>query len=445
MNVSVRLYPFTPMRLFQLIVMGTLFIVPPALSAQNHPAKRDIIEVEIVNSHNNDSTAGRKVYDIFIENAPKAFNVPGAPRFAIEGKDKKFYLGIGGQVKGTLSYDFGNPIDNGYDFTTSAIPMTRKAGDGGLVQFNAATSGLFVNFVALPDSKDKIGVYLNANLTGGTNYGFSLQYAYIKYRGITAGYNYSLFSDMAAAPPSIDNEGPCGFTAIPKGVLDYTFNLSPKWSMGVGLEATILSATTDKSTYTVTQRVPDIPLYIQYSWGGGSSWLRASAIMRNMIYRDCVANKNRDNIGWGVKLSGSASLSPFITAYYQGAYGKGITSYFQDLFEGGLDMVPDAARPGRLSKVKTWGGYIGLQYNLSRNVYATTTYSHVRNYAPAYSEGVTPWNEQYAYAQYALANVMWQINSVVSTGIEYIYGRRVNHSGAQAHDSRIQTMLMVSF
>ena len=30
-----------------------------------------------------------------------------------------------------------------------------------------------------------------------------------------------------------------------------------------------------------------------------------------------------------------------MTAYYQAAYGRGITSYFQDLYEGGLDMTPD--------------------------------------------------------------------------------------------------------
>lgn len=420
-------------------------MLPCRSRAQDHPARYHLEKVEVIKSHSGDTVNEETVYNVFVDNAPKAYNVPGAPRFAIVGKDKKFYLGIGGQVKATVSYDFGHPIDNGYDFTTSAIPMTIKKGNEGLVQFNAATSGLFINFAALPGTKDQIGVYLNANFTNGTNYGFSLQYAYLKYRGITAGYNYSLFSDMAAAPPSIDNEGPPGFTAIPKGVVDYIYNLDTHWSFGAGIEMPILSGTNGTESYTVSQRVPDIPVYVQYSWGGGASWLRASGIIRNMLYRDVVADKNRNNVGWGVKLSGSASLCPLVTAYYQAAYGHGITSYFQDLYEGGLDMVPDAATPGKMSTVKAWGGYIGLQYNLSKNVFATTTYSHLRNYASQYDGGATPWGEQYKYAQYALANVMWRINSVVQTGIEYIYGRRVDQSGAQAHDSRIQTMLQISF
>ena len=101
-----------------------------------------------------------------MENAPKSYNIPGAPRFAIRGKDNKFYLGIGGTAKTTLSYDWGNPIESGYDFTTSSILMQQRKGDGGLVQFSAATSSLYVNFVALPDTKHQLGVYFNFNFKG---------------------------------------------------------------------------------------------------------------------------------------------------------------------------------------------------------------------------------------------------------------------------------------
>ncbi len=419
----------------------------PAAYSQNHPTIPSTGKVNIVNA-SPDSAKNEEavvnVYQIFIENAPKTFKKSGVPSFAIEGKEGKFYLGIGATAKATVSYDWGDPIDNGFDFTTSAIPMNPRKGDGGLFQLSGATSGMYLNFVALPGDKNQVGFYFDFNLTGN-NYGFNLTYAYVKYRGITAGYDYSLFSDMAAAPPSIDYEGPCGFTAIPHGVLDYRHSINSHWSFGVGAEMPMVSATTGDHTYTVNQRVPDIPAYIQYSWGGGKSWLRFSGIVRNMLYRDVIADKNRDIVGWGVKMSGSASMTPFVTAYYQAAYGKGITSYFQDLYEGGLDMVPDACCDGRLSAVKAWGGYLGLQYNISPKVYATTTYSHLRNYAPSYEGGSTPWDSQYKYAQYALANVMWSITPHISTGLEYIYGRRVDMNGASHHDNRIQTMLQVTF
>lgn len=425
-----------------LLMAGILGFVPMA-KGQNHPATQPPQEVTVINpTANRDTTIN--IYEVFRENAPKAYHIPGAPRFAIEGKNQKFYLGIGGVAKATVSYDWGNPIESGYDFTTSAIPMSQPKGNGGLFQFSAATSSLFVNFVALPGSKDQIGAYFNFNFTGnGNNYGFNLYYAYIKYRGLTVGYDFSLFSDMAAIPPSIDNEGPNALTAIPKGVIDYRHSFNKNWSIGAGVEMPIASATTGEGTYNINQRVPDIPAYVQYSWGEGKSWLRFSGILRNMMYRDAVADKNRDIVGWGVKVSGSASICPWLTAYYQAAYGRGLTSYFQDLYEGGLDMVPDGN--GRLDGVKAWGGYLGLQYNISPKVYATTTYSHLRSYAPRYTGGTTSWNQQYSYGQYALGNIIWNITPQISTGLEYIYGRRVNMDGSSSHDNRLQTMLQVTF
>lgn len=429
---------------FSLLLLAATALTAPA-AAQSHPAHSQEPTLKILNGpHSDDSVHSASIHRIFVENAPKAFHVPGAPRFAVEGMNGKFYLGFGGTVKATTSFDWGSPIDNAFNFTTSAIPMSVRKGDGGKVQFSAATSSFFFNFVAMPGDKNQLGAYINVNFTGN-NYTPSLYFAYIKFRGITAGYNFSLFSDMAAIPPSIDNEGPNALTAIPNGVVDYTHTFNKHWSAGTGIEMPIASATDGAHCYLVSQRVPDVPAYVQYSWGGGSNWLRASAIVRNILYRDQVADKNRDQVGWGIKMSGSAALSPWVRAYWQGAYGHGITSYFQDLYEGGLDLVPSAADPGRMKAVKAWGAYAGLQYTLSRTLMATTTYSHLRNYAPDYAGGATPWPQQYSYAQYALANLLWQVTPVVQTGIEYIYGRRVDMSGHSRHDNRIQAMLQVSF
>lgn len=432
--------------LTRLILLICATAIVSAAYAQTHPLTPERQPVTILNDKSADTdTAGISVYDVFVENAPKTFRIPGAPRFAIEGKDRKFYFGIGGTLKATVSYDWGNPIKNACDFTTSAIPAQRRKGNGGLTQFSVATSSLFFNFVALPGSKNQIGAYINFNFTGNgdNNYGFNLYYAYLKYRGLTVGYDFSLFSDMAAVPPSIDNEGPCALTAVPNGVVDYRYQINPRWSVALGAELPMVSATVGDKAYLVSQRVPDIPAYVQYSWGGGKSWIRLSGIVRNMMYRDMVSDRNRNVTGWGVKVSGSASLAPFITAFWQGAYGKGITSYFQDLYEGGLDMTPHGE--GRLSAVKAWGAYIGLQYNISPKVYMTTTYSQLRNYARRYAGGATAWESQYKYAQYALVNVIWNITPQLSTGVEYIYGRRVDMGGLSCHDNRLQTMLSFSF
>lgn len=417
----------------------------PGVIAQTHPAKVDTRPITLIGPSATAHGAGTDssvIYRILVENAPQAYNIPGAPRFAIIGKDHRFYLGIGGTAKATLSYDFGHVIDNGFDFATSSIPMTQAPGNGGKIQISAATSSLYLNFVALPGTDNRIGVYVNANFTGD-NYTPDLQYAYLKYRGITAGYNYSLFSDIAAAPPSIDNEGPPGLVAVPNGVIDYTHGFGKHWGIGVGLEMPMLSATMGNHTASVNQRIPDLPAYIQYSWDA-TDRLRLSGIIRTLQYRDLLAGRNRTEPGWGVKISGTVTPVPAVTCYCQAAYGKGLSSYFIDLDEGGLDLVP-AGTPGHLTPVEAWGGYVGIQYNLTRNLMATTTYSHLRNYADRYTDGSVPWSSQYKYAQYALANILWTPVPYVQCGLEYIYGRRVNMDGTQAHDSRLQTMIQVAF
>lgn len=422
-----------------LAVMGLPVFALPA-AAEVHPA-HSRVDVKAIGGEPSDTV---RIYETFAENSPTSYHIPDAPRFAIVGKDRKFYLGIGGQVKGVALFDWGDPIQNPDEFVTSAIPMNKTPGNGGELQMTARQSGLFVNFVALPDNPNKVGVFMAANLIGsGDNYSFNLQYAYVKYRGFTIGYDYTLFGDMGAAIPTIDYEGPNSFTAFPNAVVDYRHNFG-KFQIGVGAELPTASYTTGDHTSTVSQRVPDIPAYVQYSWTSGS-WIRFSALMRNMAYRDLVAGKNNTATGWGVKVSGTTAMSSPLRAYWQVAYGKGMTSYFQDLYDEGLDMVPDSDSPGKLDMVKSWGGYFGLQYNFSSKVYSSVAYSHVRNYFDSYKGGTTPWGEQYKYAQYAVGNVIYNVNSIFSCGLEYLWGRRVDMSGLSHHDNRIQAMVQVTF
>lgn len=384
------------------------------------------------------------VYEKLMENAPTEFG-SNVPRFAVFGKDHSFYVGIGGYVKATVSYDLGNPMDNPNEFFTSSIPMSKRRGDGGLIQFSAQQSSLFLNFVGLPGSDNQVGAFIGANLIGD-DYAPALQYAYIKYRGLTAGYDKTLFSDPAATPPTIDYEGPNSSTAINNAVLNYqlSFGKKKEWKFGVGVELPVMSVTDLETTaYKVNQRVPDIPAFIQYSWDGQSSWVRASGIIRNMLYHNTLSDKNVDKMGWGVELSGVLAPVDKLTFYYQGVYGRGIASYIQDMSDCGMDMLPAAGSDFILNLTRSWGAYGGLQYDFSDKVFASATYSHVRNYA---HDCVTPTaDNQYRYAQYVDANIFWNITDILQTCVEYIYGRRVNFDGTQAHDSRAQLALQISF
>lgn len=422
--------------------MLALAAVTLSVQAQNHPTIPDSGEVKVIF---NAGTPDQKVYDAFIENAPKRFNEPGAPRFAIVGKENRFYLGLGGFIKGVGVFDFGNPIDNANDFTTADIPFDTPRGSGGKLQGSLGQSKIFINFVALPGSDNKVGAYISGDFTGSGN-AFNLDHAYVTYRGFTVGYTASLFEDGAAAPPTIDDEGPCGLVGTNNYLIDYTRSFGKRFKAGVGIELTSTSITTSASTGTVSQRIPDVPAYVQYSWADGNGWLRLSGLMRNVQYRDLVAGKNRNKVCWGAKLSGSSPIGATpLQVYYQAAYGRGIGGYIQDLGGLGLVLSPDDGNPGHLDAVKAWGAYAGLQYTFSPKVFASATYSQSRAYAKSYAGGSTPWNEQYKYAQYVVANVFYNILPGLQCGVEYLYGRRVDMDGASRHDNRFNTVLQFNF
>lgn len=420
----------------------TAAIMSPAVIAQTSPAIPKTAEVKVIF---NAGEPDEEIYNAFIENAPKRFNEPGAPRFAIIGKENKFYLGIGGVVKGVGLFDWGNPIDDPNDFTTADIPFDLPDGNGGKIQGSLGQSKLFINLVALPGTDNKIGLYVSGKFTGSGS-AFKLAHAYVTYRGFTVGHTASLFEDGAAAPPTIDDEGPCGLVGVNNNLIDYTHSFGKRFKVGVGVELSSVSMTTTDLTRSVSQRIPDIPAFVQYNWSDGDGWLRFSALMRNIQYRDLVADKNRNKTCWGIKLSGSTPIGATpLQAYYQAAYGRGIGGYIQDLAGLGLDLSPEAGAPGRLDAVKAWGAYAGLQYTFSEKFLASVSYSQTRAYAKGYSAGSTPWNEQYKYAQYVSANIFYTILPGLQCGVEYLYGRRVDMDGMSRSDNRINTMLQFSF
>lgn len=398
------------------------------------------------------TTDSVRVKEIMNATAPDDVNYKSVPRFALVGKDSKFYFGVGANVKLVGDFDWGHPIDNPNKFTTADIPMTINKGDGGKFQLSAAQSDFYLNFVGLPGTDNQIGIYLDVNFMAG-NHSPALHHAYLKYRGITAGHTTSIFTDMGSKPASIDYQGPNGLTFMGHPNISYAhpFGKDKAWSAAVGLDMPEFSGTYNEKTSLVSQRLPDIPVYLQRSWLDGKGYLRASAIFRTLTYHGNTVDKNSNVFGWGVKLSGRTPIVGGLSAKWQAVYGKGVSSYIQDMSGLGMDLMPDPNDASKLETIKSWGAYGTLRYDFCPKFFMNVTYSHVRAYAEHYTgEGMltggksTTWGEQYKYAQYLTANCFWNINSFTQFGVEYLYGRRVNNSGAQAHDNRLSLMLMLS-
>lgn len=383
------------------------------------------------------------IYNAMAENSPGQIKSNDVPRFTLVGKEGCFYLGIGANIKLIADFDWGHPLTDADDFVPSAIPASVDPGNGAKTQMSVGQSNFYLNFVGMPGTDNQLGIFIDINFLGASSKAVALHHAYLKYRGITAGYVVSTFTDSGAEPSAIDFAGPSAITFVRHPNISYTqkFGRNRLWTAALGLDLPDRATFTENSTVRmVNQRVPDIPLYIQRSWHQGKSWLRASAIFRDLYYRDLVADRNEGKLGWGVSLSGKSTVYGPLSAMWQGVYGKGVAGYIHDLGSLGLDLIPDHDARGKMQTVRTWGAYGTLRLDLSKTVFVNCTYSHVRAYTPfAAAE-----NDTYKYGQYVTGNLFWTFHTFAQFGIEYLWGRRVNFNNDQFHDNRVMLMLSLS-
>lgn len=425
--------------------MKRLLLFAALTLAVSAPAQVQKPERKITTLGHKEEIDSTRLYGILHHNAPEDFRNPGVPAVAVVGSGGKFVLGVGGYIKAVTGVDFGHPIPDPDEFITSHIPMEPMDGDGTRYNLSAQQTRLFINFVALPGSDNEIGAFISANLMN--DYTPMLEFAYLKYRGLQAGYDNTLFSDPACGAPAVDYEGPCSNTASPVGGISYIWEPHPhgRWMAGLGIELPQTSFTTvDGKTKQVYQRFPDIPLAGKFSWDDGNSWVRLSAILRTLTYRDMVAKKNSNSFSYGFQLSGGYNFLDHFTLYYQGVWGKGIGSMIQDTADQGLDLVP-TGNGTTLRSVPIWGGFLACLYEIDSRWSTSVTYSQLRTYARSFADGTTSWDDLYKYAQYVSANVFFSATSYFQMGLEHIWGRRVNYDGMKCADNRLQLAFQLSF
>ena len=385
------------------------------------------------------------IYNILEENAPQRTKINDVSRFTLVGKDSKFYLGMGANVKMVGDFDWGSPVSNPNIFAPKDIPMATDEGNRGQTLFSVGQSNIYWNFVALPGNKNQVGLFFDVIFLGHTSTPvIQIHHLYMKYRGFTAGYVVSTFTDLKSEPYSIDFGGPNAMTLVRHPNIYYTakFGKDKNWTAQLGLDMPdMASFTTTSVDKKINQRMPDIPLFIQRDWASHKGWLRASAIFRDLQYRSDGAGGgsigNKGVFGWGVKLDGKTPLCGGLSACWQAVYGKGVASYIQDLSGEELDLVPDHKNSG-LKAVPVWGAYGSLEYQFGKCGFLNFTYSQVRTYTG------NQYADQYKYGQYVTSNLIFNVSSFAQVGVEYLWGRRMNYDGIQAHDNRLMLMLNVS-
>lgn len=398
-----------------------------------------------VGYYNSDDELKSEIVQIMQTQEEKHFQDPGTPRFIMNSKNNKFALGIGGYVRLVNGVEFKGIIDSETDegFQTGLIPIPYGDNPRSQYRLSASTSKFFVKMVGRTEKIGDIETFISMDFEG-KNYSPRLHQAYVKMGGFLFGQAWSTITDLNSIPPTVDFEGPCGMAIVRNPQIRYARNMAHNWMrFGIATEFPQVNATYSKYTDPIYQSVPDVIGYLQLNWGKTkSSHMRASGILRNMSYRDLEYNRSSMEQGWGVQASGVWNMGRKVSLFYQGIYGKGIASYMNDISLFNVDLVPDFHNSGSMNPLEMWGMYAGMQYNFSKSVYASATYSQSRMYSRC---GYDPSSDQYQYGQYIVGNIFWNITNDCSLALEYLHGEKKVFGGEKQPANRVNFMVQYSF
>ena len=391
--------------------------------------------------HGDKKNADKDVMAVFYSRQELAPNDPDAPRFLLLDREGKIAFGIGGQFYATGFYDMGGSINDGSNFTTYDIPVPSDPEQRSRFGADISHSSLFIKLVGKTRKYGMFQAYFQTNFTGDNGgYGFKLKQAYVSLGHVTLGLTNSTFVDAATQAPTVDTEGPSGQVSGKNILFRYVTPVRKGVSGAISIEMPKTSYTLSDETKSLSARVPDIPAYIQFSWGGGQH-LRLSGIFRDMAYRDLKTGKNKLEVGYGVQLSTITNIDRYgiVQLFGHVAYGRGIGQYINDLGGCGYDLVYDQTA-GQMKAPEMMGWTGGLIVNATSKLQFTGSFSRAQVYDLKYLG-----DDTYRYGQYLDVNGFYNIDSNFKVGAEYLRGWRKDYSGQTGTANRINLLVQYSF
>lgn len=389
----------------------------------------------------NQMAIDRAVLD-FVETHRGGFEQPYLPQMIFSSRTNKIAFAVGGNVNMRVGYDFKGIVDN-RDFVPADIPIPGNYNTRQKLMMDASTSTIYFKAVANNSTLGRVVAMFEADFRGGqTGYTPRVRLAYVSLYGFTLGRDVTTFCDLNSSPTTIDFEGPNSYTYDYATMIRYSHTFGRMFSMGIAAEMPKVSASYGETFTSIHQRVPDFPMYVQLNWGRRvNSHVRVTGVLRDMYYHNQTSGKNQAEFGWGVQLSGNVAIGERWNTYFNGVYGKGISSYVKDLKGAGMDLVVGTDDPTKLRTVPMYGWMAAGQFNIMRGLSVSGGYSEVN--VERKTGFWTP--NQYKKGQYIFGNVFCHITPRFEMAIEYLYGTHKNMAGNKNSANRIQAMVKYNF
>ena len=424
------------------LVVSTVLGGSPAARAQHDDPDDLKKQVEQLQQRVDELEKKGKQRDTLLDTVVTKGVAPGAVKLPGTDISVKF----GGFVKLNLIHDF-DPIENDSFknlFATATIPVegTPEAEGGGRTSLDVRETRL--NLTARSTTPwGNLKVFVEGDFQD-VDGGFRLRHAYGEAGHFLAGQTNSTFMDDSAQPATLDNEGPGAMVFMRHPLVRWTQPLAPGLTWAISIEESETTITDPFSIQPagptripsegdVENLYPDLATHFRYAASFGH--VQIAGLLRDLRYDGAGGSPDESVTGWGLNFTGLISSFGLDAFMFQAAYGKGIGVYIQDLnFETpgqGNDAAPSAT--GNLEAVPALGAFAAYEHWWTESLRSVATYGFVDVDNTDGQAG-----NAYRRTHYTSINLIWSPFRLVSTGVEFLYGKRRNKDGAEGEANRLQ-------
>lgn len=302
---------------------------------------------------------------------------------------------------------------------------------------------------------------------GGANIASSydprLRFAYLNYRGWTAGQTNSLWRDPDTEGSVIDYQGSIG--AFRQAQLSYAHTWKHGFSSTISIErpltdTMIRTDATEMTTETApvngfsnrTGRygqtsIPDVLLSLKQEGSWGYANLRGLYRSLKVNYFNSASSQNYSpkKNPYGIGIAAKINTYGKSNIFGQANFGKGIGRYFPEMV--GQSAFLDVRLPGseKINLIKANQFIIGGQYfwndSVQTNIVYTTTHATAPNGILSIPKNDTSTNRFNKRLEHIHLNTIWAVTKEFDLGLEYAYGGRKTFENYKGTVNRVTLML----
>ncbi len=321
-------------------------------------------------------------------------------------------------------------------FVTAQIPVDGDSNQGGGHQFNVNARGSSLRLdVRAPDFAGAPRFYYENDFFGsGGGMSFRIKQLWGEYYNITAGWTYSIFEDPDAWPDTVDFEGPNSMIFARQPTLRYLLPINEHWQLNFGVQQPASDIDNfDLSDVSSVNHAPDGGMNVRWE-DKKRGHVQVAAILRD-VGANSPTFGDQKVFGWGLMAATSLNIFSKDSVQLQATYGEGYFHFANDNFTytgfNGGDAAYD--KNGNLKALPFFSAMAGYTHHWTDSFRSTATFgwTHLDN---SFSEGPAAYHK----TLYASGNVVYQIRKRLSVGLEALYGKKEEKSGADGDVFRVQ-------